>query len=219
METFKVIYRDSVGEIYTDLHLYEGQFTLVLEGFTFVGDMLDDFGLTSKSYLPALGDLPKRFSLCEQGFLTNYEMAFVLPLEVTNLDMSERVVASLQIVIILQKNPAKQMLNLTLTLPNAKVLYEGKGDFFETALQQIQEKLADAYRLKCCFGCAFSDYSVYGQGFWGTLFCYEPIREQYERVKSKEDFMEIMEKHGGKVGETHLCSKFQPRSKGAGYRG
>lgn len=217
---FKTTYQDATGTIQSDMHLLNRQFTIRLDGILFTSDMLDDFAFVNEAE-PHIRhtDLPARFSICEQGFLTNYEMQFSIPLQVVDKHTNTSIEASLYIGIMLQNNPNKQTAELILHIPNETLSYKGKSGFFEIALQQIQKQLPENYHLKCCFGCAFSDYSVYGQAFWGTMLCYEHIREKYSQVKDKDEFMEIMEEYNGIVAETHLCPEFQIRKKGTGYRG
>lgn len=96
---------------------------------------------------------------------------------------------------------------------------KGKSEWFEDEVLDIQKQLPENYKLKCCFGCDLSDYSVYGHGFFGSMLCYRNIKEKYKKVTDKSEFMEIMGRSIERVQETYLCPEFEVRKHGRGYRG
>lgn len=91
---------------------------------------------------------------------------------------------------------------------------------FETSLNQICKKIKDKYILKNCFGCRYSDYSVYGNGNFGTMLCFKKNAEKYLTVNNKDSYSRLLEMHGGEQQqETNLCSMFAERKDNTGYRG
>jgi len=98
-------------------------------------------------------------------------------------------------------------------------LFKGEGDYFESLFEGIQNQFNGRYVLKNCFGCLYSDYSVYGQGALGSMLCFVRQKEAYLKVKDKVDYMKNLTDDYDIVQEIFLCDKFQARRKGTGYRG
>jgi hypothetical protein len=73
--------------------------------------------------------------------------------------------------------------------------------------------------LKACINCAFSDYSPCGHGLFGGLACFRDNKQAYLSVQTKRDLFEIWSTMTEFVQETFLCSEFERRAPGAGYRG
>jgi hypothetical protein len=106
----------------------------------------------------------------------------------------------------------------SITIEN-KEFKTNKVQTFEGGLETIKSELPVDYKLKCCYGCAFADYSVYGQGFFGTMLCFKNIKEEYLKVQNKDEYMDIMDNNDRRVQETFLCNEFKERETGTGYRG
>lgn len=98
-------------------------------------------------------------------------------------------------------------------------LFKSEGDYFESLFEDIQSQFNSRYILKNCFGCLYSDYSVYGQGALGSMLCFVRQKEKYLKVKTKFEYMENLTNDYDMVQEIFLCDKFQTRRKGTGYRG
>lgn len=90
---------------------------------------------------------------------------------------------------------------------------------FEDALLDLQRQLPEGLHLHCCFGCQYGDYSVYGQGSFGSLMCFRDHKATYDQVRSKLDYRQQLDQFSATVQETGLCAEFTPRKPGAGYRG
>ncbi len=106
------------------------------------------------------------------------------------------------------------------------LIYEGgiysnsKEDLcFENSLLRIQKQLPDGVFIKSCITCLYSDYSPYGNGMFGSMMCFRNIKAEYIKVKSKKDFWSVYKREDRWVQETYLCSEFERRIPGTGYRG
>ena len=108
--------------------------------------------------------------------------------------------------------------------------YKAVSDaFFDICFESICKQLSGKYYLCNCFGCMYSDYSPYGCGSIGGIFCFEDVAEIYLRVNGKfpQDLEEgqctiwdAFEIGGRQCYETELCERFKPRIGGlGGYRG
>nr|WP_315820382.1 DUF6304 family protein [Paraflavitalea speifideiaquila] len=96
----------------------------------------------------------------------------------------------------------------TLTIEGEDITVN-KVELFEGGFDSIKAKLPEGFDLKCCYGCAYSDYSVYGQGFWGTMMCFKNIKEDYLMVKDKDEYMDIMDDRDRFVQETFYVPTFK----------
>ena len=100
---------------------------------------------------------------------------------------------------------------------------------FEIALESICKQLSGKYYLCNCYGCMYSDYSPYGNGSIGGIFCFVDVAEIYLRVNGKysqylEDgqctIWDAFDAGGRQCYETEMCKQFKPRVGGlGGYRG
>jgi len=106
---------------------------------------------------------------------------------------------------------------VTLSMQLDEAIYMGKGDFFEMAFDKLYSQLQGKYYLKNCYGCLYSDYSIYGQTSFGGMQCHVENKENYLSVVDKVDFSNL--ENFVYVQEIYLCDKYQRRIKGTGYRG
>lgn len=99
-----------------------------------------------------------------------------------------------------------------------------QADDVELAFMKLDKQLNGQYIWQNCYGCQFGDYSVYGNGTWGTMLCFWQHRAAYLAVAQhfrKSDYVDLLaqlpENHF--VAETACCTHFCARHKGWGYRG
>lgn len=92
--------------------------------------------------------------------------------------------------------------------------------YFETALNDISEKMKEKYCIMSCFTCQYSEYSPYGNDDFGMMLCYKDYKEECIKVNSKDDYFELLENKNFDIRqETYLCSEYEPRIHSSGYRG
>lgn len=91
---------------------------------------------------------------------------------------------------------------------------------FENSLLDISKQIQEDYYIKSCFTCQYADYSPYGSDDYGTMLCYRRYKEEYLKVKDKDDFFEYLEMKDCDVRqEDYLCEEYEVRNKCEGYRG
>lgn len=112
-----------------------------------------------------------------------------------------------------------ERLQLVLAFAKERIVSSGTSGWFEDALLEIHKRLPDGVFIKSCFNCLYSDYSPYGHGLFGQLMCFGNIKDEYLRVASKSQLLDIHERHDRFVQETYLCPQFARRIPGTGYRG
>lgn len=216
MEIYPAKYSDKNGEEVTTISNDGKTLWMSVRGVEFVGNDFDCFSTeeTGKSNLETFSFSQE--CLCECRI--EYEM--IIELIADNQIES----AKLSVYIELGKENEKGWTDrndVLLVLKYQDKVFRSKGtsEWFEDELLDIQKQMPQNHKLKCCFGCAFSDYSVYGHGFFGSMMCFRNIKEDYKKIFDKRAFMEIMGNHAGWVQETYLCEEFEIRKVGTGYRG
>lgn len=112
-----------------------------------------------------------------------------------------------------------ERLRLELSYANERVVSSSVSGLFEDELLDIQRRLPEGVFIKACINCLYSDYSPYGHGLFGYMMCFRNIKDEYLRVKSKEDFWAVHGREERLVQETYLCPDFARRLPGTGYRG
>jgi hypothetical protein len=104
----------------------------------------------------------------------------------------------------------------TLEVAVDEVTYRSKDAWFEEGLLGLERRLPEGLRLVSCVTCLFSDYSPYGHGLTG-MWCHRDARDQYLAARSKDDYFDVPVTE--QVPETYLCSEYERRIPGTGYRG
>jgi hypothetical protein len=112
-----------------------------------------------------------------------------------------------------------EQLRLVLEYDEQQFVGPGTSGWFEGELLAIQAQLPDGDFIKACINCLYSDYSPYGHGLFGWMMCFRNIKQEYLKVKTKEDFWSIHSRQDRFVQETYLCREFERRIPGTGYRG
>lgn len=109
----------------------------------------------------------------------------------------------------------KELLTLTINLKGKT--YTAQAGWFEDAFDQLMKEIGNSYYFQNCYGCLYSDYSIYGQAPFGGMQCYYDNKENYLKAANKTEFTDL---NGYKfVQETYVCDKFKKREPGTGYRG
>jgi hypothetical protein len=114
----------------------------------------------------------------------------------------------------------QEVLRLCLSFEGASFWSKGaSGGWFEDELIDIQRALPEGMYLKACVACAFSDYSPYGHGLFGSLACFRGNKAAYRHVTGKQGIFAIWNTMTEFVQETYCCPEFERRRPGTGYRG
>lgn len=95
----------------------------------------------------------------------------------------------------------------------------GTSGWFEDELLEIQSQLPNGVYVRACINCQYSDYSPFGHGTFGDMMCFRNLKDEYAQVGTKEQFWPVHDRCDLRVQETFLCSEFQRRTPGSGYRG
>ncbi|NJO92758.1 MAG: hypothetical protein HC831_30165 [Chloroflexia bacterium] len=232
--TFPTIYKDKFGQVKTKI---ENRFdeetsyslSLTINGVQFRGSSFDDFELvhpenySEESLNRFTFNKVKIWNSDKYVFeLCNCELHFQIPVKIIDIKNNTEIDTEIFIELSLG-NPAKNggidfenaKFNITLNNEN----YISEGDVFEDALVELQNQFKGKYHFKNCFGCLYSDYSPYGNGFFGDLLCFRNCKSEYLRANSKSLLIDLIENQGVAVQETWCCKEFKERKMNTGYRG
>jgi hypothetical protein len=215
-------YKDRFGEETTTI-LNDGEtLTIVVRGIRFQGNDFDAFepqGVSDPAQLSSFTFLHE--SLCFCVIEADIPVPVVIPsgkvdgLLTFELELGEPL-------------PTGQMdrerLKLRLAMNQQTFCSQGKTGWFEDEMLDLQSQLPTGTLMKVCFNCAFSDYSPYGHGLFGSMICFRANKTGYLTMASgedfdKDDYFNVMETVSERVQEIYLCPEFERRAPGTGYRG
>ena len=223
--TLNKMKKDQYKACFTDAHGYEqttitndGEtLSMVLRGVTFEDTMFDSFEPVADTN-PALLE---QFTLYQNG-LCLCRIECEIPIAI--IDNNKQFTGTLNCVINLGA-PAKtgglDSVDLSIVLLHDGREYRSSGTsgWFEDELIDIQKQLPVYIFIKACINCLYSDYSPYGHGLFGCMMCFKNLKQEYLKVKSKDDFWSIHDRPDRFVQETYRCGEFERRIPGTGYRG
>ena len=95
--------------------------------------------------------------------------------------------------------------------------FHAHGQDIEQAFQQLIAQFPQPYYFKNCYGCQFSDYSVYGSSTFGSLWCFIATPTAYQQTQDKLSYMCLTPT--ARVQEIFCCPHYCIRTIGSGYRG
>ena len=216
-ESYPAKYRDKYGEEITSIHNDGKQLTMIVHGIIFTGNNFDSL----QTAMPLDDPQLKTFTLYK-GNLADCEIECDMP--ITAVTSNQTTLCNLHIHLKLGKplsNGAidNEALQLSIDFDGKSFASCGQHGWFEDELVELHQRLPEFVYLKCCFNCAFSDYSPAGSGLFGGLACFRDNKEQYLKVENKRDLFQIWETMTDWVQETYLCAEFEKRVAGTGYRG
>jgi hypothetical protein len=228
--TYKGSYKDNLGAREIEVENELGSLTLEIDGVVFTGSEFDDLTVDDKSKYTT--EQLARFTFLRTPIyqtdrfvetLCNCSIEVVVPqLVIDKLNATEFPV-DLTVNNLLgspRSEPGKGIDHETVTLSIviAGITYSGTSGDFEGAFDGIFKQIRDLYHFKNCYGCIYSDYSVYGQSSFGSMLCFRNQKEAYRKVTTKDEYLKLGPPDGY-VQETYCCDQFEIRKELVGYRG
>jgi len=191
--------------------------------FNFVGRHFDDFELDG--YDNFIAEQLKRFTFKPIDIyqsdkkvyeLKNFILSFTIPATILNLKTKQT--SNSNLFIKLDINTTDNDTKIFLKLAYNGKEFSATSGLFEGAADQINKQIDSEFVIKNCFWCLYSDYSVFGQGLAGSMLCFLKYKDEYLKVKGKDEYMELPNDIP-LVQEIYYCDSFEPRRQGTGYRG
>ncbi len=213
-------------------------FKLVIDGVGFQSSQLTDWELQDDEIVE-FSETRNKFDLYENKYLQDFILKINIDTFVLDTVLNKRLKAVLQVANTFSKTKDSDSVcnskyayveNSIFSLIIEEKIFTSNisSEWFEDSLVQICKSLDNKYQLVNCFGCAYSDYSPYGSGNIGNLYCFLNIKDKYLTVISKyatqaNDYTVFDAFDEGvhfNVKETDLCENFMPRINTlGGYRG
>lgn len=223
---YQAIFKDQFDTNLIVIHNDFRKLSFELRGAKFEGTSLDDFELLNpKQY--AQKKLKQfcfnKFSRKEGDLyeLCGYELQFSIPIVIFDIQKNTYLQSEIKVGI-KTGNPSKNggidFVGINLKLQIKGKMFIANADLFELAANQIQKQFEGEYGFKNCFGCNYSDYSVYGQGLFASMLCFANQKTAYLKVKNKAEYMKLAPEKRI-VQETFVCEDFEFRGKNIAYRG
>ncbi len=234
MNQYPCIYSDKFGIVHTAIQnnfCEHGTSCLEMEieGVHFKGSSLDDFELVLKPENSE--EQLKRFTFNKFAQIESDKSIWVLcncnleihfAQQVTDIE-NENEIDTILIVDLQLGKPLKSgaisNLKAFLKIEIKDEQFTSEFDYFEPAILQLQKEMMPRYLIKNCFSCHYSDYSPYGNGFYGSLMCFRNNKSDYLSAVNKKDFFNLAGAGYIAVQETYQCNEYSRREKGTGFRG
>jgi hypothetical protein len=213
ISSFPAIYRDRFGEEQITLYRDGPAFRMTIHGVALASSY--DLCTFEPVIAPATPEL-SLFALNQSGELRAFILIFKMPMPV----IADGVEREGNLAFHLEYDAAKindGSLQLTLTFDSETLTTKVNDDWTESGLAKIQPLLPKNTYPKCCYTCAFSDYNPAG----GPLACFRANKTTYlgMETKSKPAIFKIWDTRTEDVHETYLCTEFEHRIPGTGWRG
>lgn len=208
-------YTDRIGTIVGTMTNDGSDIRIDLDGWEFVGKVFDELEPVQSA------NLPERFHL-DHGFLMDCDFEFTIPILLN--DRNQMTPVNLLVQFAGEKPDDNGELDcdafkVALDYGTHRIISSGKSGYMENELLEIQKQLPDGVFIQSCINCMYSDYSPYGNRFFGDMMCFRNLKQEYLQVKSKADFWGVANRFERLVQETWLCDEFERRVPGTGYRG
>lgn len=212
MHEYPATYTDAHGTESTVITNDGETLRMVVRGVEFSGRDFETWEPTEGTASEHL----QTFQVGEYGSIYGFRLECSMPIPVYNREHQE--VGELRV----DLNFREHYLQLALILGDER--FEGDSSsrrsyWFEAQLLEIQSQLPDGTYMLACINCLYSDYSPLGSGIFGDMFCFRDMKADYLKVKGKDQFWPVHERCKRFVQETFLCSEFERRVPGTGYRG
>jgi len=219
LEKYQAKYNDKFGEEIITIQNNGKLLRMAVRGVEFEGTSLDDWA-------PVDNSDPTRLSsfLLHPMFNTLYQYRLEFEVQVPVVIQDRILEGNLSIRLDLvgngtDKAGGREELQLELVVDGHLFKSCGKHGWFEDELHEIIGALPEGMYIRSCFNCAFSDYSPAGFGLFGQMACFRNTKQEYLSLKGKAAYFELQDKIAEFVQETYLCSEFEKRLPGTGYRG
>ncbi|EZH73451.1 hypothetical protein ATO12_16045 [Aquimarina atlantica] len=216
MRTFLATYQDKRGTEMIEIKSDGSEMFFTLRDIDFDGPDFDQ--LTAEEIDNAKFD----YEMFQDGSgdITNFKLTLIIPIQLFNIKTNkafvENLTAQIEVGEITTIKGLDHELNcLTLTTSFGEFKVEKKLEWMEDALILLQNQLPENIYLKTCLSCKYSNYSPYGNGMFGNIYCFKKVKEKLKEVKGKHDLLDLWTREAVDKGdifsvqETFDCSEHQ----------
>ena len=223
MREYPVTYHDKNGTEKTSIKSDGSNLYMTLRGIDFEGT---DFEMLTGDIDETKFDYEKFAD--GSGDLTNFKLSITMPISLfdsqTKKSFTAPLTAHIEVGETITVHGLESAINsLTLTTSFGEFSFEKQLEWFEDALLIIQKKLPEHIYLKTCLSCKYSNYSPYGNGLFGSIYCFKRVKDQLLELNGKHDLLHLWTEELIKEGkivdvqETFDCSHHQLPTKDDWY--
>ncbi|WP_108870053.1 DUF6304 family protein [Aquimarina aquimarini] len=162
------------------------------------------------------------------GDLTNFRLTIQIPIllfnAVTKNTFTETLIAYIEVGETTTIEEVDSEINsLLITTSFGEFGVKNKLEWMEDALIALQKQLPENIYLKTCLSCKYSNYSPYGNGMFGNIYCFKNFKKELKRVNDKHDLLDIWTKEAMDEGnifsvqETFDCPEHHIPNNGDWY--
>ncbi|NQY31367.1 MAG: hypothetical protein HRT69_18115, partial [Flavobacteriaceae bacterium] len=152
--------------------------------------------------------------------LSNFKLTVTIPILLYNSLSNQTLTENLTVAIEVGETVKimgldSEITNLKLSSCFGEFVVEKKLEWMEDALIALQNKLPENIYLKTCLSCKYSNYSPFGNGMFGSIYCFKNIKEAFKKVNSKFDLLDLWTAEAVEKGdvfsvqETFTCAEHQ----------
>ena len=202
MKKYPANYKDKFGKEETQIYSDGSTLYITLRGIKFEGIDFESLeGQIDKSKF--------EYVIYENGLscLTNFELTFIIPVNI--VWNGKEITEHLAVFVATENNHS--VVRLKLETKFRTFVNEKEYSDFESAIVGIQKKLPDNTKIKTCLSCKYSNYHPVGNGMLGGLICFKNLKEESQKIRSKNDLMKLLDKvveskKVFNVQETFVCN-------------
>ncbi len=130
------------------------------------------------------------------GDITNFKLILTIPIQLFNSETDTIFIENLTARIEVGETTTIKGLDhelscLTLNASFGEFKIEKKLEWIEDALIGLQNQLPENIYLKTCLSCKYSNYSPYGNGMFGNIYCFKKLKKELKQVKQKHDLLNL----------------------------
>lgn len=130
------------------------------------------------------------------GDITNFKITITIPIQLYNVENDEVFIENLTVYIevgetITIKGADSEIDCLTLKTPFGAYIVKKKLEWMEDALIVLQNQLPENIYLKTCLSCKYSNYSPYGNGMYGNIYCFKKLKDELKKIKDKHGLLHL----------------------------
>lgn len=216
MREYKAIYQDKRGTEEIVIKSDGSYMDFTLRGINFDGQ---DFEMLEAE---EIDNTKFEYEMFQDGSgdLTNFRLTVTIPILLFDSIKKNKFTAPLIVHVEIGETTTIKGLDseltcLTLTTSFGEFTVEKKLEWMEDALITIQNQLPEHMYLNTCLSCKYSNYSPYGNGMFGHIYCFKNLKKELKQVRDKHDLLHIWTAEAVDRGdifsvhETFDCSEHQ----------
>lgn len=154
------------------------------------------------------------------GGITNFQLTITIPIQLYDNKTDKTFIEPLTTYVEVGETTTidgldSELTGLILNTSFGEFKVEKNLEWMEDALIAIQEQLPSNIYLKTCISCKYANYSPFGNGMFGSIYCFKNLKSILKKLNDKTDLLDIWTKEAMDNGnifsvqETFDCPEHQ----------